>query len=82
MRRVAGLAAAIAVFAAVIADGTPNTIMFGAIARAKLAELPMGYAAGPQDTAFFKSAGGLRPETELVSGFTVAHPISSAEEAR
>jgi hypothetical protein len=68
MRRVAGIAAAIALFAAVITDGTSNTVMFGAIAQSKLAEMPMS----------FKSAGGLRPETE----FTVDHPISSAEEAR
>lgn len=73
MRRVAGIAAAIALFAAVAADGTSNTIMFGAIAKSKLAEMmPLG----------FKSASGLKPEAELVSGFTVDHPISSSEEAR
>jgi hypothetical protein len=72
MRRLASIAAAVALFAAVAADGTSNTIMFGAIAQSKLADASLN----------FKSAGGLSSETELVSGFIVDHPISSTEEAR
>ena len=77
MRRIAGIATAVTLFVAAAAtpadatthvtDGTSNTIAFGEIAKSKLGDASLNAAGG---TGFFKSVGGLHPETESFMDYT------------